>query len=72
MSDLTAFFAMHPRTAEELYLSASEIVDDFEDFGPVLQASEDGKYDGSTALGRLRAVRNSIIEALESAGPTGA
>jgi len=71
MSDLEDLFSLHPRIAAELYLWASEIVDDFEDYGPVLQSADNGKYDDSTALGRLRIVRNSIIQALETTGPDG-
>ena len=71
MSDLKDFFSLHPRIAAELYLWASEIVDDFEDYGPVMQSSDDGRYDESTALGRLRIVRNSIIQALETVGSDG-
>ena len=38
----------------DLYLAASEICDDFEDYGPVLQAGDDGEYDESTAIARLK------------------
>jgi hypothetical protein len=66
MADLEKFFALHPGVAAELYLWASEIVDDFDDYGPVIQAGEDGQYDDSTAFGRLRTSRDAVIKALES------
>lgn len=66
--DLLDFFKLHPETAKELYLWASEIVDDFDDHGPAIQSNETGEYDDSTALGRLRVVRDSIITATESSG----
>ncbi len=72
MSDLRDFFSLHPHIAAELYLWASEIVDDFEDYGPVLQSADDGRYDESTAFGRLRIVRNSIIQARRPLARTGA
>ena len=70
MGDLEKYFALRPEVAAELYLWASEVVDDFDDYGPVIQSGEDGQYGDSTALGRLRAVRDSVVKALESAvGP---
>jgi hypothetical protein len=74
MPDLLEFFSQHPEVAKELYYWASEIVDDFDDYGPILQSNEVGEYDESTTLGRLRTVRDSIIAFLEarsggSAGP---
>ena len=61
---IAATLAVHPELAAELYLLASEIVDDFEDYGPVLQANEDGVYDEATAINRLQSVRNALIERL--------
>jgi hypothetical protein len=51
----------NPRLLEELYLTASEIVDDFEDYGPVLQANENSIYDENTVIRKLQAVRNELI-----------
>lgn len=44
----------------DLYLAASEICDDFEDYGPVLQGDENGAYGESTAIARLTAARNAL------------
>ncbi len=66
MSDLLEFFSRHPEVAKEMYYWGSEIVDDFDDYGPVIQSNEVGEYDDSTAFGRLRIVRDAIIRALEA------
>ncbi len=47
-------FAADPEAAAELYISASEIINDFEHWGPVIQANEDGVYDDSTEIVKLR------------------
>lgn len=52
--------AENPELAFELYCQASEIVDDFEDYGPMLQADEDGEYTEETTLRRLEKVRNEL------------
>jgi hypothetical protein len=36
-------------------------VDDFNEFGPVLQADADGQYSNETTIRRLEAVRNRIV-----------
>lgn len=65
MSDrIPEVLANHPELARDLYLLASEIVDDFHDYGPVLQANDDGEYDDSSVIRRLEAIRNQIIERL--------
>ncbi len=62
MSDrIPEALAKDPELARGLYLLASEIIDDFLDYGPVLQANENGEYDESTAIKRLEAVRDQII-----------
>jgi hypothetical protein len=53
--------------AFEFYCAASEIVDDFEDYGPQLCGTEAGEYDESTPIGRLQRSRNAIIERLQAA-----
>jgi hypothetical protein len=50
----------NPDLAFELYCQASEIVDDFDDHGPVLQGDENGDYSDRTTLRRLEAVRNRL------------
>lgn len=57
-------FADHPELAFELFCCASEIVDDFADYGPVIQANEDGEYDESTAITRLQQARDEVISIL--------
>ena len=52
----------NPELAFEFYCMASEVVDDFEDYGPVLQADEDGAYSEETTIRRLQLARNSLIE----------
>ena len=59
--DLENLLAAHPQLAFDFYCAASEIVDDFEEWGPVLQANEHSEYDDSTAIVRLRALRNQLI-----------
>jgi len=57
-----AILATRPDLAFDFYRAASEIVDDFEEWGPVLQANENGEYDADTAIKRLQVLRNEIIE----------
>ena len=52
----------NPDLAFEFYCVASEVVDDFDDYGPVLQADEDRAYTEQTTIRRLRTARNSLIE----------
>jgi hypothetical protein len=71
MSTLETLFASRPKLAVQLYLLASEIVDDFEDYGPVIQANEVSEYDKDTTIVRLRELRNQIVEELRSPLPFG-
>jgi hypothetical protein len=43
VSRLASVLAENPELAFELYCQASEVVDDFNEFGPVLQADADGQ-----------------------------
>ncbi len=61
--------AKHPDLVASLYYAASEIVDDFDDWGPMLQANIDSEYDESTAIEKLRVARNALIEALGEEPP---
>jgi hypothetical protein len=61
---LARILARDPQLAFDFYCAASEIVDDFEDYGPVLQANEDGAYDDSTTIIQLRDCRARIYAAL--------
>ena len=51
---VAAVFAAHPELAEEFYISASELLNDFDHWGPVIQANESGEYDDSTEIMKLR------------------
>ena len=51
----------HPMLALEFYSMASEVVDDFEDYGPVLQGDENGSYSGATVIRRLQVARNEFL-----------
>jgi hypothetical protein len=67
MSDrIPETLASNPDLARDLYLLASELVDDFLDYGPILQANDDGDYDESTTIRRLESVRNALVERLRS------
>jgi hypothetical protein len=61
--------AQHPDLVAELYYAASEIVDDFDDWGPVIQANENSVYDDSTTIEHLRAARAAIIRAIREEPP---
>lgn len=56
----------HPDLAFEFYCMASEVVDDFEDYGPVLQADESGQYSDETVIRRLQKARNELIQHLRA------
>jgi hypothetical protein len=56
-----------PQLAFDLYCLASEIVDDFDDYGPVLQANEAAEYDDASTIMKLRACRDLIRAKLASA-----
>ena len=53
--------AKNPDLAFDFYCAASEIVDDFEDYGPVLQANDDSVYDETCTIIKLRALRAEIL-----------
>lgn len=63
---LEACLAASPELATALYVAASEIVDDFDDYGPVLQANEHGSYDASTAIEKLREARSAVLSAMRA------
>jgi hypothetical protein len=65
--DIVDLLAADLELAFAFYCAASEIVDDFEDYGPQLMGSEDGEYDDSTPIGKLQSARNVIIERLQAA-----
>ncbi len=62
MKKILIYLAEHPEKLSELYLAASEIVDDFSDYGAVLQANSEGEYDGTTAIEKLRIARDEIVD----------
>jgi hypothetical protein len=58
-------FGANPDLTFEFYCMASEIVDDFEDDGPLLQCDENAEYGERTPIRRLQAVRNRFIRLFE-------
>jgi hypothetical protein len=68
---IAAVLGAHPELAASFYHAASEIADDFEDYGGALQANDNGEYDAGTAIQRLRAVREEVVIKLRlaSTGP---
>ncbi len=63
-SRIAKVFGEHPELAFEFYCMASEVVDDFGDYGPVLQADEVGMYSSSTVIVRLTQARDKLIKLL--------
>jgi len=63
--------AADPQLAFDFYCAASEIVDDFDDYGPVLQANENGEYDEAATIARLRACRDAIRAKLAESSNAG-
>lgn len=63
---ITRILGSHPDLAFEFYCMASEIVDDFEDYGSVTQADDDGEYTDETTIGRLRLARNRLVEIMRN------
>lgn len=59
-AELDAAFRRDPDAALNLVLAASEVVADFDEWGPVLQADEDGEYTDETAIVQLRKSRDAI------------
>lgn len=57
-----------PDLCFEFYVAASEIVDDFDDYGAAIQANEAGIYDEHTTIEKLRAARNAVIARLRTSG----
>ncbi len=55
-----------PVAAFELVCMASNLVDDFDDYGPVIQADEDGTYSPDTSIQRLRHARDRLFAAYDS------
>ena len=63
-ASIAKLFRDDPQLAFDFYCAASEIVDDFEDYGPVLQANEDGTYDEATTIMKLKACRDRLTAGL--------
>lgn len=61
---LVEAFRAHPQLALEFYCMASEVVDDFEDYGPALQADSTGTYTDQTVIRRLQVARNELVRLL--------
>jgi uncharacterized damage-inducible protein DinB len=58
-------FYENPVATFELACMASNIVDDFDEWGPVLQADEDGDYAPDTSIERLRHARDLLFAAYD-------
>lgn len=58
--DLLAALNKDPEAALDFFFAANEIVVDFDDWGPMLQADEDGEYTEETAIIKLRQCRDEI------------
>jgi hypothetical protein len=61
---IASILAADPDLMARFYCAASEIVDDFDDYGGVLQASIESVYDEDTAIQRLRGARDRIVSRL--------
>ena len=55
-----------PVATFEVVCMASNLVDDFDDYGPVIQADEDGEYSPDISIQRLRAARDGLFAAYDS------
>ena len=64
-------FAADPDAAVEFYIAASEVLNDFEHWGPVFQANEDGVYDDSTEIVKLRLAYERISSLLAESRTSG-
>lgn len=58
--ELLAAVNADPEVALDLFFAASEVVADFDEWGPVLQADENGEYTDETAIVQLRNSRDAI------------
>jgi hypothetical protein len=58
--ELLAAFNRDPDAALDFFFAANEIVADFDDWGPMLQANENGEYSDETAIIQLRQCRDAI------------
>lgn len=58
--ELVRAIVRDPQATLNLMLAVDEIIADFHEWGPVLQADEHGEYTAETAIARLEAVRNAI------------
>jgi hypothetical protein len=67
--EISRTLAEDPQLAFDLYCLASEIIDDFDDYGPVLQANEAGEYDDASTIMKLRACRDLIRAKLAASQP---
>lgn len=58
--ELLAALTRDPDAALDLFLAAGEVVADFHEWGPVLQADVNGKYTDETAIVQLEQARDAI------------
>lgn len=57
---LLAALNSDPNSALDFFFAANEVVADFRDWGPVLQADENGEYTPETAIIQLEQARDAI------------
>ncbi len=57
---LLAALNKDPGAAIDLFFAVNEVVADFHDWGPVLQADENGDYTPETAIMQLQQTRDAI------------
>lgn len=50
----------NPKAALDLLLAVDEVIADFHEWGPVLQADEDGQYTEETAIVQLQRARDAL------------
>ena len=70
MDKILAYLASHPEMLKEMYFASSELIDDFDDWGPTIQANINGQYNEETAIERLRKVRDDAVFATEGYRPS--
>lgn len=58
--ELLSAIARDPDAAFNLLLAASEVVADYHEWGPVLQADENGEYTDETAIIQLERARDAF------------
>lgn len=58
--EMVAVINRNPGAVLELLLAVDEVIADFHEWGPVLQADEDGQYTEDTAIVQLQRARDAL------------